>query len=80
MDIDHDPTRKRFSAKLGGQEARLYYDLHDAGTLDILSTFVPPELRGRGVAARLVEAAAAYARREGLGIETTCWYAAKVLG
>ena len=79
MNIDHDRSRRCFSADMDGQVASLYYELRDAATLDILSTFVPPELRGSGIGARLVEAAAEHAGSEGLGVATTCWYAAKVL-
>ena len=37
-------------------------------------TFVPPELRGRGVAQQLVEALVADAREQGFKIEPTCSY------
>lgn len=39
-------------------------------------TLVPPEIGGRGVAARLVEALVADARREGFRIDPECSYVA----
>lgn len=40
------------------------------------STFVPSEIRGRGIAAELVEAMVADAKSEGFLIEPQCSYAA----
>ncbi len=45
--------------------------------LEVYSTFVPPGDRGKGVAARLVEAALGHARSEGLRIIPSCWYVAR---
>jgi hypothetical protein len=45
--------------------------------VEFYSTFVPPADRGRGLAARLVQAAVEYARAEGLRIIPSCWYVAQ---
>jgi predicted GNAT family acetyltransferase len=69
--IVHEPGR--FVVRTEDAEAELRYERR-AGVLDVLSTYTPPALRGRGLAARLTEAAVAYARREGLRIRPTCSY------
>jgi predicted GNAT family acetyltransferase len=63
----------RFVVRMGNAEAHLTYELH-AGVLEVISTFTPPALRGQGLAARLTEAAIAFARQEGLRIRPTCSY------
>ena len=42
-------------------------------------TFTDPSLRGQGIARKLVEKVAQYARQEGLKVAATCPYAHKVL-
>ena len=69
--VSHEPGR--FVLRMDGEEAHLRYEQH-AGVLEVLSTWTPPALRGGGVAARLTEAAVAFARREGLRIRPTCSY------
>lgn len=44
---------------------------------DAEHTIVPPEMRGRGVAGKLVDALIRDARREGFAIVPTCSYVAK---
>jgi predicted GNAT family acetyltransferase len=69
--VEHEDGR--FVIRLEGREAHLLYDRR-GDVLEVLSTFTPPPLRGRDLAARLTEAAFAYARREGLRIVPTCSY------
>lgn len=75
MDIRHDPAAGVFSAEVEGHPARLAYT-RDGGVMVVTSTRVPPEIGGRGIAARLVEAALAHARAEGLRVEPRCSYVA----
>lgn len=44
--------------------------------LDMLHTFVPPALRGRGVAGVLVKSGLRYAASRNLNVRLTCWYTA----
>ena len=44
------------------------------GTRIATHTFVPPEMRGRGIARQLVEAMVADARQQGFTIEPQCSY------
>jgi predicted GNAT family acetyltransferase len=48
--------------------------MREGDVLEILSTYTPPSLRGREIAARLTEAAIAFARAEGLRVRPTCSY------
>ena len=47
--------------------------------IEVDHTFVGESLRGQGIAGKLVEAVAAYARDQGLKVSATCSYAHKVL-
>ena len=71
MHVEHEPGR--FVVRLNGAEATLVYERR-GDLLDVQHTFTPPALRGRELAARLTEAAFAYARAEGLRIVPTCSY------
>ena len=71
--IEHEPGR--FVLRQEGHVAELVYERR-GDVLDIQHTFTPPPLRGREIAARLTEAAFAFARREGLRVVPTCSYAA----
>ena len=47
--------------------------------IEVDHTFVDESLRGQGIAGKLVEAVAAYAREKALKVSATCSYAHKVL-
>ncbi len=73
-EVRHDPDRHRFSVVEEGAEAYLQYALVDERTADFLSTFTPPELRGRGLAKVIVREALAWAKREGKEVIPSCSY------
>ncbi len=75
-EIHHDPTAGRFSLSSEEDEARLDYVMRDAKTMETVSTWTPPSMRGAGIAARLARAALDHARAEGLRVVPTCWYVA----
>jgi uncharacterized protein len=79
LQVEHDPATHRFQAQLSSGTAVLSYAPVSAGLLELYSTYVPAPERGHGVGGRLVEAAVAYARREGMRIIPTCWYVAQWL-
>lgn len=79
MEIRHEAERGRFVAAVDGHEATLTYRRIDDGTLDYTSTYVPNELRGRGVGARLVMHALDWAREQGQKVVPTCWFVGRVL-
>ncbi len=82
MQPEHRPQECCFLYQTGQAEARLDYRLlqingHNA--VDFYHTFVPPELRGHGIAALLTQAALAWARQQQLQIHASCSYVARAL-
>lgn len=77
--VIHQPNLSRFSLTLSDARhpAILEYQLTRRGcrvALNLTHTYVPPNLRRRGIAARLVRFACAYARRNGWVVIPTCSY------
>ncbi|MDO8910019.1 MAG: GNAT family N-acetyltransferase [Pseudohongiella sp.] len=76
--VVHHPERSCFTIDSDGVESVLQYQLH--GTeVDFTRTYVPTELRGKGLAEKLVRTGLEWAKSEGLNIHASCWYAAKFL-
>jgi predicted GNAT family acetyltransferase len=73
IDVVHRPELSRFEASVNGLSCVADYRLV-GDTMRMTHTGVPPSLRGRGIAARLVAAALAHARHEGLAIDPLCSY------
>ena len=73
--VRHNEGENRFEAEVDGRLGVADYDLR--GTEMIMThTFVPPELRGRGIAAKLVRSALEHARSERLKVVPACSYVA----
>lgn len=77
--IHHDPDKGMFSMAEDDEIAYVHYHT-DRDVLHIRSTYVAPKLRGRDLGRQLVAAAVAFADEHQLRVETSCWYAAKILG
>lgn len=75
--IHHDEAARRFHADVERGEAVLDYDLLDPDTLDLRRTFVSDELRGEGLAGRVVGHALDWARQHGKKVVATCPYVAR---
>ena len=70
---DETPARGAYRASIEGATAELTWRAN--GPVRIADhTFVPPELRGKGIAMQLVEALIADARAQGFTIEPRCSY------
>jgi predicted GNAT family acetyltransferase len=69
----------QFSMLLDGHESVLQYRVEDGAKVDFYRTFVPGELRGHGVAAKLVDAGLAWAEQEQLTVIPSCSYVEKYL-
>jgi predicted GNAT family acetyltransferase len=76
--VVHHPERFCFTIDTDGIESILQYQLHDQH-VDFTRTYVPSELRGRGLAEKLVRHGLAWARAEHLSINASCWYVARFL-
>jgi len=73
IEVRHEPDRRRFVAVVEGQEAYVAY-AQNGTTLDFNHTFVPTELRGRGLAERVVRAGFEYAKQHGMTVVPSCPY------
>jgi predicted GNAT family acetyltransferase len=70
---EETPTHGRYRAEIGGATAELTWKA--LGPIRVADhTFVPPALRGHGIAMQLVEALVADARSQGFTIEPQCSY------
>lgn len=73
-EIIHDENNHKFFCTVEGKEAYLRYILKDNNTIDFRSTYVPDELRGRGLAALIVEKALSCAFEKKITVMPTCSY------
>ncbi|QEY58372.1 N-acetyltransferase [Pseudomonas sp. C27(2019)] len=74
IEIVHNPKNQCFSAQVDGYQAILEYRTVDAQTLDFHHTYVPNELRGKGIAALLAKAGLAFAKQQGYTVIPSCSY------
>ncbi len=77
--VIHEADQHRFVLRHGGAEVVVHYRPVDETAVDFISTYTPPELRGRGLARRVVEAGLAWAAAGGLRVIPTCSYVARVM-
>jgi predicted GNAT family acetyltransferase len=79
LEIRHEPDAGRFVARVAGMEAVLEYRSLDATTLDYYHTFVPPAVRGRGIASELTDHALRYALDHDRKVVPTCPFVARYI-
>lgn len=70
---EETPTHGAYRVDLGGATAELTWTAH-GGVRRADQTFVPPQMRGQGIALKLVEALVADARAQGFTIDPKCPY------
>ena len=75
LDVVHHPEKNRFETWVEGYLSKLDY-IQDGKNFVITHVGVHPELRGQGVAGRIVEASLAHARENSLRVIPMCSYAA----
>jgi uncharacterized protein len=75
-DVVHERDRRRFVMRIEGREAVIDYAVFGDTVLDLRHTFVPRELRGRGIASDLARQALDLARAEGFKILPSCSFIA----
>ena len=74
--ITHEENKFSFSDPTSSRNpAFLEYSVSE-NVLDMLHTFVPPAMRGRGVAGALVRVGLKHAASRNLRVRLTCWYTA----
>lgn len=76
--IEHQQDKQRFIIPIDDYEAVLEYRL-DGKHIDFNRTFVPDELRGKGLAERLVRHGLKWAKAQNFEIQASCWYVQKFL-
>jgi predicted GNAT family acetyltransferase len=74
LDIRHDEEGGRFVATVEGHEAYVAYSLVDDQTVEFRRTYVPNELRGQGLAGKVVVRGLDWAREHGYRVIPTCSY------
>ena len=79
MEFLQEKNRFYYGPDSGKPLAEITWTWPEEGRLEVNHTFTDPSLRGQGVARKLVERLARYAREEGLKVSATCPYAARVL-
>jgi predicted GNAT family acetyltransferase len=80
MNVEHDEAHHRFVVRLGAHDAVLVYAQRANRVLDLLHTYVPPEMHGQGVADALARAAMQYARDHDMRVIPTCPFVRSWLG
>jgi uncharacterized protein len=74
--IRHEPEARRFVIEVAGETGLIRYRELEGRVLDLDHTFVPPALRGGGVASQLTEHALHYAREHGYRVIPSCPFVA----
>lgn len=77
-DVQSNPAEHRYEIRSGDALAVIEYEL-DGERMILNHTFVPPELRGQGIAEKLVRAALADAREQKLTVVPECSYVEKFM-
>jgi hypothetical protein len=75
-DVLHQIEQRRFVIVADDAEAFLEYRMLAPDVIDFVHTYTPAPLRGRGLAARLVQAGVDHARAQGWRVIGSCSYVA----
>ena len=71
--VHHNAVEARFETTVGGILSVLDYEL-SGEVVTVTHTWVPPELRGRGIAEKLVRSALAWVAAENRRVVPACSY------
>ena len=75
IEVTHNRAEQRFEATVDGYLSVADYNVR-GGAMVMTHTYTPQEVRGRGIAEKLVRAALEYARAEQLKVVPACSYVA----
>lgn len=74
LEVKHDEPGRKYFAVVDGWESVCEYGPAGDKTLVFSHTYVPPELRGRGIAEELVRQALEDVRQRGYKVIPSCWF------
>ena len=74
VEVKHDEAARKYYALVDGRESVCEYGPAGEKTLNFSHTYVPPELRGKGIAEELVRQALEDVRERGFKVIPSCWY------
>jgi hypothetical protein len=72
MDEQRNPRKGQFEIECDGETATLAYEVDNEGWISLLHTFVPPDLRGRGIDNELARMGLEYANEHRLKVDVVC--------
>ena len=72
--VEHDTKNQKFYAVIDGKEAYLQYIVINTNTINMIKTYVPIELRGQGIAGKIVEEGLKYAKLNFYNVIPSCSY------
>lgn len=75
LEVVNNPSEKRFETWIEGKLSKLDY-IEDGKNFVITHVGVQPELRGQGVAGRIVQVGLEYAKARSMRVVPMCSYAA----
>lgn len=74
LEVQHDEQSKKYYTVVDGHESVCEYGEAGDRTLNFWHTFVPPALRGRGIADELVRQALEDVLARGYKVIPSCWF------
>jgi predicted GNAT family acetyltransferase len=74
--IKHDEANNKFYTVIDGSEAYLRYMMVNSKTMEMIKTYVPQELRSRGIAGEIVLKGLKFAEEKNFKIIPVCSYVA----
>lgn len=74
LSVKHDQDAKKYYTIVDGRESVCEYTAVDEKILNFWHTYVPPELRGRGIADELVRQALEDLLEKGYKVIPSCWF------
>lgn len=77
MKVQHQSDKNRFTMNMEGGQAKVEYEMRD-GTMYLVYSEVPPELRGQGIGKQLVEKTFEKLTKEGYKAVAVCSYVKSV--
>ncbi|MFL5729490.1 MAG: GNAT family N-acetyltransferase [Cytophagaceae bacterium] len=72
FNIKHDSKYNKFFTEVAGKESNLSYEKITDNIWDYKLMFVPKNLRGQGIAGRVVDFALNFARKNNIKIKASC--------